>query len=74
MPPEPFDLNRYIMHHVLNSQEWHLPFLPPIHLPKPLSVHALMVIIWTIAMIWILVLFIREMQNIHKELQTRSKP
>ena len=37
-----FDLEEYMMHHMLNSQEWNLPFLPTIHIPKPLSLHALM--------------------------------
>ncbi len=40
-----FSLDEYIMHHVLNSPEWHLPFLPAIHLPPPLSLHGLMVIL-----------------------------
>ena len=50
---EAFDLNTYIMHHVLNSNEWHLPFLPPIPLPSFITLHGLMVIIWTVAMLWI---------------------
>ncbi len=37
-----FNLEQYIMHHVLNSQEWQLPFLPSIHLPAPLSLHGVM--------------------------------
>ena len=44
MPKESFDLEDYIMSHILNSQEWHLPFLPPIHLPAYLSRDAVMVI------------------------------
>ena len=40
-----FDLDGYIMHHVLNSKEWHVPFLPPIHLPGFLSLHAIMLFI-----------------------------
>ena len=40
-----FDLNDYLMNHVLNSHEWHLPFLSPIHLPGFLSLHGLMIFI-----------------------------
>ncbi len=52
-----FDLNSYLMSHVLNSQEWHLPFLPPIPLPGFLSLHALMIFIGT-AIILILFLIV----------------
>lgn len=40
-----FNLEEYIMHHVLNSQEWRLPFLPVIQLPEFLSLHGLMLLI-----------------------------
>jgi len=40
-----FNLDDYIMHHVLNSREWQLPFLPMIHLPPFLSLHGVMVLI-----------------------------
>lgn len=43
MDPD-FDLQSYIMHHVLNSTQWHVPFLPPIHLPEWLTLHGLMLI------------------------------
>lgn len=42
---ETFDLNAYLMEHVLNSHEWHLPFFSPIPLPGFLSLHALMLFI-----------------------------
>ncbi len=42
---EPFQIDQYMMHHVLNSQEWHIPFLPTIHLPKYLSLHGVMVLL-----------------------------
>jgi F-type H+-transporting ATPase subunit a len=53
MHEEAFDLNTYIMHHVLNSNQWHLPFLPPIQLPSYITLHGLMVIIWSVLLIWI---------------------
>lgn len=46
-----FDLNQYIMHHVLNSREWHLPFLPPIHLPGFLMLHGLMLLICAVFLV-----------------------
>jgi len=42
---ESFNLEQYIMHHVLNADQWHLPFLRPIHLPEFLSLHGVMLII-----------------------------
>ncbi|MFT5169621.1 MAG: F-type H+-transporting ATPase subunit a [Candidatus Omnitrophota bacterium] len=42
--PQDFKLDEYIMDHVLNSTEWHLPFLPTIHLPH-LTLHGAMLII-----------------------------
>lgn len=44
MDPD-FDLQGYIMHHVLNGTQWNvLPPLPPIHLPAWLTLHGLMLI------------------------------
>ncbi|MBP6343530.1 MAG: F0F1 ATP synthase subunit A [Candidatus Omnitrophica bacterium] len=42
---KPFLIDEYIMHHVLNSHEWHIPFLPTIHLPQYFSLHAVMLVI-----------------------------
>jgi F-type H+-transporting ATPase subunit a len=42
-----FALDQYIMNHVQNAQQWHLPFLPPIHLPGFLTLHGLMLLIAT---------------------------
>jgi len=47
----PFDLDEYIMTHMRDSAEWHLPFLPPIHLPPFLSLHGLMMIICAVILI-----------------------
>lgn len=49
-----FSLDEYINHHILNSYEWSLPFIGPIHLPEFLSLHGLMLII---ASIFIFLLF-----------------
>ena len=37
-----FNLTEYIMRHVMNSHEWHLPFLGYVALPAFLPLHALM--------------------------------
>jgi len=47
----PFQLDQYILHHVMDSHEWHLPFMPVIHLPSFLSLHALMVIICAVMLL-----------------------
>lgn len=40
------NLSEFILHHIVDGQEWHpLPVLPGIHLPHPLSLHILMLLI-----------------------------
>src|SRR5437867_8891666 len=46
-----FNLDEYIMHHVLNSNQWHLPFLPPIPLPQAIGLHGTMVVVCAIFLI-----------------------
>ena len=46
-----FNLTEYIMHHVTNSYEWHLPFFAPVHLPVFLPLHGLMLIICALILI-----------------------
>ncbi|MBI5415459.1 MAG: F0F1 ATP synthase subunit A [Candidatus Omnitrophica bacterium] len=48
-----FNLEKYILHHMQDSHQWHLPFLPPLQLPSFLSLHGLMVIIAVIVLITI---------------------
>ena len=50
---QPFEFEEYIMQHMKDSYEWHLPFLPPIHLPSYLSLHGVMLIICSIFLIFI---------------------
>lgn len=59
-PSEPFPLGEFLVHHVQNSQEWKLPFLPPIHLPEPLSVHAVMVMLTAALLIVLFCLVYRK--------------
>jgi len=42
---EKFSLDAYIKHHMANSHEWNIPFMGPIALPEPLSLHGLMLLI-----------------------------
>ena len=46
-----FDLNSYVMHHIMDASEWHIPFLPTIYLPDSLSLHATMILIGSIFLI-----------------------
>ncbi len=64
MSHKSFDLEQYIMAHVLNSQEWHLPFLPPIHLPSYLSRDGLMLILCSLILIILFVLVYRKKESV----------
>ena len=55
-----FDLNEYIMHHVLNSHEWLLPFASPLPLPGVLTSHALMVFIACAVILMLFLVFYRK--------------
>lgn len=55
-----FDLNEYIMHHVLNSHEWLLPFAAPVTLPGVLTSHALMVFIGCALILMVFLVFYRK--------------
>ncbi len=59
-----FDLNAYLMNHVLNSHEWHLPFFPPIELPGFLSLHALMVFIGTAIVLMLFLVLYRKKDRV----------
>lgn len=47
----PFDLEEYILHHMQDSHQWRLPFLPPLQLPYFLRLHGLMLIIASLLLI-----------------------
>ncbi len=55
-----FNLDEYIMHHVLNSHEWLLPFASPILLPGFLTTHALMVLIGCAIILMLFLVFYRK--------------
>jgi F-type H+-transporting ATPase subunit a len=50
---EPFKLDTYILHHISDSNLWHLPFGLTIHLPGFLTIQKLMVILAGVLMVWI---------------------
>jgi len=52
------------MRHVMNSNEWHLPFLPPIPLPGFLTLHGLMVIICALILIVVFCAFYRHQDRV----------
>jgi len=59
-----FDLADYIMHHMVNSKEWHLPFFPPIQLPGFLTLHGLMVILCAVFLIVLFCLVYRKHERV----------
>ncbi len=52
-----FNLDHYLKEHLLNSNEWHLPFLPPIPIPGFLTLHGLFLILVSFLLIIIFVVF-----------------
>lgn len=56
----PFQLDQYILVHVMDSHEWHLPFLPPVHLPSYLSLHGLMVILCAVILLVLFCVFYKK--------------
>ena len=52
-PANTFQLDDYAMHHVMNSQEWHIPFLGSVKLPSFLTLHGFMIVLWSIILIFL---------------------
>lgn len=50
-----FDLTQFIMHHIQDAKEWHLPFLPVIHFPGFISLHSTMLFL---AALFLIILFV----------------
>jgi len=59
-----FDLDKYIMHHVVNSHEWLLPFVGPIALPGILSNHALMICLASTIILLLFLVFYRKNERV----------
>lgn len=60
----PFKIDEYVMHHVTNSHEWKIPFLPAIQLPPFLSLHALMIVIWTVVLLMLFLVVYKRNQRV----------
>jgi F-type H+-transporting ATPase subunit a len=59
-----FDLNEFIMHHIGDSYEWHIPLLAPIHLPRFLTVHMLMLLIGTVFLLILMLAVYRKQDRV----------
>ncbi len=59
-----FNLDEYIMHHVLNSHEWLLPFAAPVPLPGFLTTHALMVLIACATILMLFLVFYKKNERV----------
>ena len=46
-----FRLDQYIMHHIMDSNVWHLPFLPPVHLPGFLTIQRMILILGAVCVV-----------------------
>ena len=62
---QPFQLDQFIIHHITDSSQWHLPF-GVVHLPEPLTIQKLMVILTGILMIWIFCFVYRKQDRVPK--------
>lgn len=60
----PFKIDEYVMHHVTNSHEWKIPFLPPIELPSFLSLHAVMLIICAVVLLVLFLVVYKRNQRV----------
>ncbi|MCA9408198.1 MAG: F0F1 ATP synthase subunit A, partial [Candidatus Omnitrophica bacterium] len=49
----PFNLDNYILHHLNDTDQWHLPFLPVINLPQHISLHGVMLFIASLILIYL---------------------
>ncbi len=59
-----FNLEEYINHHIHDSRQWQLPFLPTIQLPPFLSLHGVMLLIGTIILLVIFCVFYDKKQRV----------
>ena len=50
-PSSTFVLEDYVMHHVVNSNEWYIPFIGTIPIPSFITLHGLMMILWSAVLI-----------------------
>ena len=56
----PFQINEYIMRHIMDSDQWHLPFLPPVHLPGFLTIQKLVLLLGAALVMWVFCFLYRK--------------
>jgi F-type H+-transporting ATPase subunit a len=59
-----FDLQEYILHHIRNSDQWHLPLFPPIKLPWFLSLHELVMLFVAVVLVIVFCRLYRKDQEV----------
>lgn len=59
-----FNLGEYISHHMTDSHQWQLPFLPPVQLPPFLSLHGVMLLIGTAILLLVFCVFYDKKQRV----------
>jgi F-type H+-transporting ATPase subunit a len=62
--PQAFDLNHFVIHHLMNNSTWHPSFLPEISLPKPLTVHSLMLLFCAGLLVLFIKIFYKQEQKV----------
>src|SRR3989338_1497093 len=59
-----FNLEKYILHHMQDSRQWHLPFLPPVQLPYFLSLHGVMLVLAAVLLVVVFCLLYNKKQRV----------
>jgi len=59
-----FNLDQYIRHHLSDSNQWQLPFLPTIELPEYLSLHGVMLLICSAILIFLFCFLYKKEQAV----------
>src|SRR3989338_3112956 len=59
-----FNLEKYILHHMQDSHQWRLPFLPPLQLPYFLSLHGVMLVLAAVLLVVVFCLLYNKKQRV----------
>ncbi|MBI4309965.1 MAG: F0F1 ATP synthase subunit A [Candidatus Omnitrophica bacterium] len=65
---KPFALDQYIMHHITDSNQWQLPFLPLIHLPGFLTIQKVVLLLAAVLMVVVFCFLYRKNDRVPKGL------
>ena len=63
---EAFRLDLYIMHHVIDSNVWHIPFLPVIHLPGFLTIQKVVMLLAAFLLVLVFCVLYDKKQRVPK--------